>query len=203
MPGDPDAALRELREKVVRSITEVSEGKYAAAIRSSILDRLQGNADAYTWAPYQLIYDSPDKSQPGEAATAASITESLRKTVIDARKELLVITAYFVLRDEEIDGFREYRERGIDVFVLTNSLASNNHTISHSAMHRLENRYLRPASGYLSSGQTRASPVINVSGSKMPNRRCMPRHSLWTENAFLSARSTGTSVQKTLIQKWA
>ena len=132
MPDDPDAALRELREKVVRSITEVSESRYAEAIRSSILDRLQGNADAYTWAPYQLIYDSPDKSQPGEAATAASITESLRKTVIDARKELLVITAYFVLRDEEIDGFREYRQRGIEVFVLTNSLASNNHTISHS-----------------------------------------------------------------------
>jgi putative cardiolipin synthase len=131
-PDDPDAALRELREKVVRSITEVSESKYAKAIRSSILDRLQGNADAYTWAPYQLIYDSPDKSQPGGAATAASITDSLRKTVIDAQKELLVATAYFVLRDQEIDGFREYRQRGIDVSVLTNSLASNNHTISHS-----------------------------------------------------------------------
>ncbi len=132
VPGDPDAALRELREKVVRSITDVSESKYAEAIRSSILDRLQGNADAYTWAPYQLIYDSPDKSQPGEVATAASITEPLRKTVIDAQKELLVVTAYFVLRDQEIEAFREYRQRGIEVFVLTNSLASNNHTISHS-----------------------------------------------------------------------
>ena len=132
VPDDPDAALRELREKVVRSIAEISDNKYAKAIRSSILDRLQGNADAYTWAPYQLIYDSPDKSQPGGAATAASITDSLRRTIIDAQKELLVITAYFVLRDQEIDGFREYRERGIEVFVLTNSLASNNHTISHS-----------------------------------------------------------------------
>ena len=65
MPDDPDAALRKLREKVVRSITEVSDNKYAKAIRSSILDRLQGNSDAYTWARRR-------RAPPRDAPTAPS-----------------------------------------------------------------------------------------------------------------------------------
>ena len=132
VPDDPDAALRELREKVTSSISEVSDGKYAAAIRSSILDALSGVADNYVWAPYQLVFDSPDKSVPGNDSNIKSIKGELRTTIVDAEEELLVITPYFVLRDEEVEGFAEFRRSGVKMSVLTNSLSTNNHTVSHS-----------------------------------------------------------------------
>jgi putative cardiolipin synthase len=132
VPDDPDTALRELRDKVTSSINEVSEGRYAAAIRSSIVDTLQDNTDSYFWAPYQLVFDSPDKSVPGSDVNIESIREEIKTTIVDAEEELLVITPYFVLRDEEVEGFAEFRRGGVEMSVLTNSLSTNNHTVSHS-----------------------------------------------------------------------
>jgi len=132
MPTDPEAALVNLRTALSASRTGIADSKYAGAVLSSILETLERDISSFTFAPYKLIYDSPDKSMPGDAETAVSITSSLRDSIVDVENELLIITPYFVLRDAEIAGFQELRNRGVEISVLTNSLASNNHTISHS-----------------------------------------------------------------------
>jgi len=131
-PENPEQALAALQTSLAKSRAEIRDSKYAEAVRSSIFDTLQRDASSITFAPYELVYDSPDKSIPGLADTAESITTSLRDSIIDAQRELLIITPYFVLRDQELEGFRTLRERGIEITALTNSLASNNHTVSHS-----------------------------------------------------------------------
>ena len=132
MPDDPEQALNELRTELAKSRENVSDSKYADSVRSSIFETLQRDASSLTFAPYELVSDSPDKSVPGSAETAASITSALRDSIIDAERELMVITPYLVLRKQELEGFQELRNRGIEITILTNSLASNNHTISHS-----------------------------------------------------------------------
>ncbi len=131
-PDNPKVELDALRNRLAESHAEVAESRYVDVVQSTILDTLQRDASTFVWAPYELVYDSPDKSQPGSSEIAASITTALRNTIVNAEKELLVISPYFVLRDREINGFRELRSRGIEVAVLTNSLASNNHAVSHS-----------------------------------------------------------------------
>ncbi len=37
-----------------------------------------------------------------------------------------------MLADDDLAGIRQLRDQGVDVTILTNSLASNNHTVSHS-----------------------------------------------------------------------
>lgn len=132
IPDNPEAALAKLRTTLAESRADISNSKYAEAVRSSSYAALQREPGSLAFAPYKLVFDSPDKSVPGMADTAASITTSLRESVVDAAQELLIITPYFVLRDEELNGFRELRDRGVKIAVLTNSLASNNHTVSHS-----------------------------------------------------------------------
>ena len=131
-PDNAEEALDTMRKRLAQSSAEIAESKYADVLQSTIFDTLQRDASAFAWAPYELIYDSPDKSQPDSVETAASITSSLRESMVDAEQELLIISPYFVLREREINGFRELRNRGIEVAVLTNSLASNNHAVSHS-----------------------------------------------------------------------
>lgn len=131
-PDNPEEALDELRTRLTQSRADVSESRYATVARSMVLDTVQRDVSTFTWAPYDLVFDSPDKSQPGSAGTAASITTPLRDSLIAAQEELLIITPYFVLRKREIEGFRQLRDKGIEIAVLTNSLASNNHTVSHS-----------------------------------------------------------------------
>jgi len=132
MPDNPEASLEAMRTALTQSRADISGSKYADAVRSSIFETLQRDVGALTFAPYKLIFDSPDKSMPASAESAASITTSLRESIINADRELLIITPYFVLREEELIGFQELRNRGVEIAVLTNSLASNNHTVSHS-----------------------------------------------------------------------
>lgn len=132
MPEDPETALANMRATLRSSRGEIAGSRYAEAVRSSILETLRGDTTSFTFAPYRLIYDSPEKSMPKSADTAESITTSLRDSIIDVEEELLIITPYFVLRKAEVEGFRALRARGVEISVLTNSLASNNHTVSHS-----------------------------------------------------------------------
>ena len=132
VPDNPEQALTAVRTRLTESREEVEKSRYAEVVRSTMLYEVQRDASVFTWASYDLIFDSPDKSQPDSAETAASIVTSLKKSVVEAQRELIVISPYFVLRDPEIEGFQELRDKGIEISVLTNSLASNNHTVSHS-----------------------------------------------------------------------
>ena len=131
LPKDPDEALRQLRDRIKQAYDRVKKTRYAEALQSSILRKLQKDANALTWAPYELVYDSPDKAKRHKAKEAASIMTPLRETVLNAQQELVVISPYFVPRKKGIEGFRSLRGRGVNVTVVTNSLAATNQILVH------------------------------------------------------------------------
>lgn len=131
-PDDAAERLAALHDKLAESLKDVEASEYADAVKSSVLEFIQTDASAFNWAGYKLVYDAPDKSNPDENANENSIVVQMREAIGDIENELFVITPYFVLTKDNIEGFRGLRERGIDITVLTNSLASNNHSVSHS-----------------------------------------------------------------------
>jgi putative cardiolipin synthase len=130
-PENADAALTVLNEKIARSLEDIEASQYAEAVRSSILDYVASDTSALTWAPYDLVFDSPDKSSAETVDESEFITHQMSDSIGEVKEELFVVTPYFVLLDDEVEMFRSLRERGVDVTVLTNSLASNNHTSVH------------------------------------------------------------------------
>ena len=132
VPEDADEKLESLSGKVARSLEEVEASKYADVVRGKILDYVQTDASGFTWAEYDLVYDSPDKTNPDASKDADSIVVEMRASIGDVQEELFIVTPYFVLRKDNIQGFQELVDRNVDITVLTNSLASNNHTVSHS-----------------------------------------------------------------------
>ncbi len=132
VPDDPDAALTDLQQTVARTRAEVADSKYEDAIDHSISVILHQDLSVYTWASYELVFDSPDKTFNQAEGKVKTIMDPLRKSVGHAEKELLVLSPYVVLREPEIEGFRDLRDKGVDITIVTNSLASNNHGVSHS-----------------------------------------------------------------------
>lgn len=130
VPEDSHKALEILNQRIFKSLEDIANSKYADAVKSSILNFVETDGSAFIWAGYDLVYDSPDKADPKKSGTAARITTQMREA-IDVEEELFVVTAYFILRKDDIEGFREVRNRDIEITVLTNSLASNNHTVAH------------------------------------------------------------------------
>ena len=129
---DPAAELEGLRKRIAEARTEIAGTRYEAVVREDILHWIEADESVFDWAPYQLVYDSPDMARPSVGDEAATIVEPLRRAVQDARRELVFVSPYFVPRKSGIEGFRQLREKGIEVKVITNSLASTNHSVVHS-----------------------------------------------------------------------
>jgi cardiolipin synthase C len=131
MPDDPDAELIRLRAGLEKSRQEVLGSRYADAVTDQILEYVETDNSVFTWAPYKLAVDSPDKVFKSKAAGAESITAPLIESLKSAQEEMIVISPYFVPRKTGIDAFSEVQSRGVDVIIITNSLAANNQSAVH------------------------------------------------------------------------
>jgi len=130
-PKSAAEALAKLGDRVRQSFETARTSEYADAVRQSIVNYVESDTKALIWAPYDLVYDSPDKSSADTADESEFITTQMTETIGEIEKQLFVITPYFVLLKDDIEGFSGLLNRGVDVTVLTNSLAANNHTAAH------------------------------------------------------------------------
>ena len=131
MPDDPAAELERLRRELADWAEEIRKSEYAGAVREHS-DRLIGiGADRFIWAPYQLVYDSPDKGVKAVAREAEAITTPLIESLQSAEHEIYVISPYFVPRKTGVERFSEVQARGVQITVVTNSLAANNQFSVH------------------------------------------------------------------------
>ncbi len=78
-----------------------------------------------SWAPAQVVYDSPDKKHVlSGAIPGALIVPEVEKSVRAVQSEMLLITPYLVPTDEELRALMDLRRRDVRVRILTNSLES-------------------------------------------------------------------------------
>jgi len=131
MPDDPAAELERVRAGLEKAREEIKDSIYAEAVRDQILEYIDTDTSPFVWAPYTLAVDSPDKSFKSKAAEADSIVTELRASLLAAEKEIIVISPYFVPRKTGIEAFTEVQNRGIQVTIITNSLAANNQSSVH------------------------------------------------------------------------
>lgn len=132
MPDDPAAVLRELRAEIGRRLEEAENTQYASAVIADFDSYLAADTSIFEWAPYKLAYDTPEKADTKQTEQGQTIVEPLAASVERATEQLVIVSPYFVPRRNGIEYFKDLRERDIEVTVVTNSLAANNHTIVHS-----------------------------------------------------------------------
>ncbi|MFG5779634.1 phosphatidylserine/phosphatidylglycerophosphate/cardiolipin synthase family protein [Comamonas sp. J-3] len=111
-----------------------------------------GNAEALTTAPgvieskslralrLQAAALTPNAEAP---AAADSVVDGLVTLLGYARKELLIVSPYFVPGESMQAAFKAAVQRGVRVRILTNSLASNDAPIAHIGYARYREQLLR------------------------------------------------------------
>jgi putative cardiolipin synthase len=132
MPDDPEAELVDLRERIDAGLESLKQTPYRDAVQSSWEKFVGTSLEEFSWAPYELVYDSPDKADKQKAKEAASIVTPLRETIVGAKNELTIVSPYFVPLKQGIELLGSIQESGVQVSVITNSLAATNHSIVHS-----------------------------------------------------------------------
>jgi len=129
---DPDAELERRRQTFENALEELRESEYGGAVREQAYAFLHSDASIFSWSPYSLVYDSPDKGVKKKAKSAASIVTPLSESIRGAEHEILIISPYFIPLKQGEKALADLKDRGVDITVITNSLAANNHTIVHS-----------------------------------------------------------------------
>jgi len=74
------------------------------------------------WAPGRVLYDDPESIYDARKRT---LSRFIFERVDSLQQDLLIESAYFIPLDPMVDKLHELRVRGIQIRVLTNSLASN------------------------------------------------------------------------------
>jgi len=128
---DPDKALQDLRDRLATALEDIRGSKYAEAVRARYLKYLGPGKRLFEWAPYELVVDSPDKGVKAKAQEADSITTPLIESVKSAERELIIVSPYFVPLKSAKESLAGLQRRGVQVTVITNSLAANNQFTVH------------------------------------------------------------------------
>jgi putative cardiolipin synthase len=141
-PDNRDEILTRLRQKFLDSRMALDSTPYAEALLGSVWKLDASDSETFDWAPYELVYDPPEKSRNKSSAANEGIVSPLREALLKAQDDVMILTPYFVLRKPGLALMRELVERGVEVRVITNSLASTNQTLVHSGYAPVRKRLL-------------------------------------------------------------
>lgn len=119
--------------RVRQQMDEAGDSIYATAIDTGLMRQFYSGAIEPYHAQARLVVDEPGKLREkvsGEQKLAAGEIAAALRT---AQSEVVIFTPYFIPRQGGLELIRELRSRGVRIVLVTNSLATNNHTAVHSA----------------------------------------------------------------------
>ena len=84
------------------------------------------------WGRAVLIYDAPEKIENGRSSTEDLMIPALLAAMGVPERRLDIVTPYFVISESWTDVFASWTARGVELRILTNSLAANDPAIAHA-----------------------------------------------------------------------
>jgi putative cardiolipin synthase len=82
------------------------------------------------WAPGLIVWNSPEQSMDDEQGS--EMITALWRKLGNINQSFTIESAYFVVGDRGVDTIKGLIDRGVDVRILTNSLASNDVLAAHA-----------------------------------------------------------------------
>ena len=115
---------------------------YERAVNSTYLADVGTPRAPVLFGSAEVVVDDPAKLRVPPGNGPYHVGETLYQTLNQARREVIVLTPYFVPEDYGAAFFEELVARGVRVRVVTNSLAATNHAYVHGGYMRYRERLL-------------------------------------------------------------
>ncbi|WP_169307202.1 phospholipase D family protein [Chitiniphilus eburneus] len=134
-----DGMLDALRVEYGKQLQEDRASDYLRALeQQAMAERLRAVKLPFYWGRARALYDDPKKMDPDEDATL--LAERLAPVAQKTHRELAVVSPYFVPGDDGTTWMANLVKSGVEVKVLTNSLAATD----VAAVHAGYARYRKP-----------------------------------------------------------
>jgi putative cardiolipin synthase len=125
-PDVPAIDIDSVRKALAENAKAVHDTEYGAGVLTEVAELRAKGLRPHEWAfgPAEFLADDPDKVTPEVDTRELHLAPHVREWLDGARKRILLISPYFVPGDRGVAYLTEKRAKGIEVAVLTNSLAS-------------------------------------------------------------------------------
>ena len=140
---DP-ARLEDWRREMKAELDRGDYGLYGRAVANPLVEDISEHRVEPLAAWTTLVSDSPEKLlKPVGKAGQAVLAEEKAGRMHAARREVIIITPYFIPMESGALLIEDLLARGVQVVVITNSLASTNHVPVYASYAKYRNRLLR------------------------------------------------------------
>lgn len=131
-PAAPPQALDRMTKSADALARSPSAAPYVAALKqSTFIKQLVASELALEWTTVRLVSDDPAKGL-GQAKSETLVPQRLREVLGQPTRELLLVSPYFVPTDSGTRALTDLSGQGIQVSVLTNSLAATDVPAVHA-----------------------------------------------------------------------
>ncbi len=139
-----DALPRPLPELADALRAQPDTARFLADIDTARLARaLAGDLTLLRWVPASLVTDDASKVTHPRPGRDSRILREMADRIGPAKERVDIISPYFVPGKRGTQGLVELAQRGVEVRVLTNSLAATNHAVVHAGYLKRRRALLR------------------------------------------------------------
>lgn len=135
---------QQLMAELDGNAAQLLDSDYGHSLKlSPVIRALSRDAGLWYWAPVQLLCDPPRKvAFPPEQQRLFAGAELMRH-IVGAQREIVLISPYFLPGENYLRALLAAARRGVEIHILTNSLASTDVTLVHGAYRKYREPLLR------------------------------------------------------------
>ena len=140
---DSPAEYPTISETIDGGVTYLEENEgspFFLSIHDRLITQLTNGELPFIEAEAHLVLDHPDKVRGLTRNQVGETTNFLSQLVSSAASEVIIVSPYFVPQRQGVEFLATLVRKGVRVVVITNSLASTN----HSSVHAVYARYRKP-----------------------------------------------------------
>jgi len=132
--GDVTTAYRAMVKTLDRSWVQFRRSSIGKRLQNAPFNRrIRQNDLLLTVAKKtELFYDHPEKILTSESDERYHLSTQLKKHLMRVKKSVLIISPYFIPSEEMLGQIKTLRGRGVEITVVTNSLASTDVSLVYS-----------------------------------------------------------------------
>ncbi|HZZ12956.1 MAG TPA: phospholipase D family protein [Paraburkholderia sp.] len=134
-PAQPDA-LAGYREKLAAFVAAQHDSPYVTQVKEHFTQTLSTRDVDFAWGKATLLYDDPSKITRSPDDPQGHLMSQFETLSIRPKQSMLIVSPYFVPGKKGVASLRKQTERGVNVTVLTNSLAATDVAAVHAGYQR-------------------------------------------------------------------
>ena len=133
-----------LRQDHLKRVRQIGDSEYVKRLdKADIIATLRGLEAPWFWGPAKALFDDTNKTLDKLSDQSELLASSLASLLDDANNSITLVSPYFVPGEAGTNMLLSHVARGVDVRVITNSLAATDVVAVHSGYSRYRKALLK------------------------------------------------------------